>query len=290
MHTHSPPSWLELSGKRLRTTIIPLGALLSTLVLGGGVFLQQASAPDPLSTPRGPQTQFPTRFDVDDAPAHFSQVLLIVDLPRSTWTPPHLSGGYVYTTVIEGEVTTRIGAASDQETTYQAGETFVEAPGELLQVGNDGAGNARVMSTALLPTHAPLTIYGDGLTSNSYPTLTDWYAARDIQLDVRGPTTLGRSSIEVDRPESAFELVQLVLELNPDISTPRHVHGGQEFSVVMAGAVSLERGDAEQVFGAGESWVTPSGQVHVARNDGSEPARVAATFLLPFGKPLTTVS
>jgi quercetin dioxygenase-like cupin family protein len=254
------------------------------------VLAQQAPAPDPLSTPPGPETQFPTRFDVDDAPAHFTQVLLIVDLPRSTWTPPHRSGGYVYTTVIEGEVTTRSGAASDQETTYQAGETFVEAPGELLQVGNDGAGNARVLSTALLPTHAPLTIYGDGLTSNSYPTLTDWYSIRDIELDVRGPMTLGRSSIEVDRPEGAFELVQLVLELNPDVSTPRHVHGGQEFSVVLAGTVALQRGDTKQVFGAGESWVTASGQLHAARNDGLEPARVVATFLLPIGKPLTTVS
>jgi quercetin dioxygenase-like cupin family protein len=259
-------------------------------VLGGGALAQQAPGPDPLSTPPGPQTQFPTRFDVDNAPAHFTQVLLTVDFPGSTWTPPHLSGGYVYTTVIEGEVTTRIGTASDQETTYQAGETFVEAPGELLQVGNDGAGTARVISTALLPTHAPLTMYGDGLTSNNYPTLTDWYGARDIQLDAVGPTTLGRSSIEVDRPEAAFELVQLVLELNPDVSTPRHVHGGQEFSIVMAGTVALQRGQAEQVFGAGESWVTPSGQVHAARNDGSEPARVAATFLLPFGKPLTTIS
>jgi quercetin dioxygenase-like cupin family protein len=215
---------------------------------------------------------------------------LIVDLPSSTWTPAHLSGGYVYTTVIEGEVTTRSGVASDQATTYQAGETFVEAPDELLQVGNDGAGNARVLSTALLPTHAPLTIYADGLTSNRYPTLTDWYGARDIQLDVRGPATVARSSIEVDRPEAAFELVQLVLELNPDVSTPRHVHGGQEFSVVMAGAVALQRGDAEQVFDAGKSWVTPAGQVHAARNASSEPARVGATFLLPFGRPLTTVS
>jgi len=114
-----------------------------------------------VSTPPGPETQFPTRFDVDDAPAHFTQVLLIVDLPRSTWTLPHLSGGYIYTTVIQGEVTTRIGTASDQETTYQTGEAFVEAPGELLPVGNSGAGKARVLSTALLPAHAPLTIYGD---------------------------------------------------------------------------------------------------------------------------------
>jgi hypothetical protein len=46
MHTHSPPNWLELSGKRVSRTTIPFGALLSVLVFGGAALAQQASVPD----------------------------------------------------------------------------------------------------------------------------------------------------------------------------------------------------------------------------------------------------
>jgi mannose-6-phosphate isomerase-like protein (cupin superfamily) len=122
-------------------------------------------------------------------------------------------------------------------------------------------------------------------------------------LTLPGPGGIGKTrlalevaaELAVDYPEGVWlvdlvPLVQLVLQLKPEVSTPRHVHGGQEFSVVMAGTVALQRGNAERVFGAGESGVTPSGQLHAARNDRSEPAPVAATFILPLGRPLTTIS
>jgi hypothetical protein len=98
------------------------------------------------------------------------------------------------------------------EATYEAGDTFVQRPGEYTQVGNATAGNARIMATALLPTRAPLTIYQDGFTSSEYATLTDWNYTHDIVVPTLGPTTVYRSSIDVARPAYAFELVQLVLE------------------------------------------------------------------------------
>jgi hypothetical protein len=69
------------------------------------------------------------------------------------------------------------------------------------------------MATALLPAGAPLTIYQDGFTSSAYPTHTDWNYTHDTVAPIPGSTTAYRSTIEVDRPEDAFELVQLVLEL-----------------------------------------------------------------------------
>jgi quercetin dioxygenase-like cupin family protein len=251
---------------------------------------QIAPTPLPLNIPPGPVTRFPTRFDVVDAPAHFRQVLMIVDFPAGTWTPLHTPGGHVYATVIDGEISTRTGAtAGDEATTFETGATFDVAPGEYVQVGNTSEASARIMATALLPTNAPLTIYRDGLTSNAYPTLTDWFSVQDIGVDVRGPSIVSRSATEVDRPAGAFELVQLVLDLDPGAATPRHVHGGQEFTVVTAGNVTLQRGDDVHVFGPGESWVNPSGLVHAAGNDGVDLAEVVATFLLPAGRPLTTV-
>jgi hypothetical protein len=164
----------------------------------------------------------------------------------------------VYTTVIAGDISTRISARPGEEASYQTGSTLVESPGEGLHIGDAGPASARVISTALLPTNAPLTMYQNGLTSNAYPTLTDWFWVQDIDFGVPCPITVSRSTVEVDRPEGAFDLVQLVLDLNPGISTPRHIHGGQEFSVVIAGNVTLQRGDTIQVLGAGESWVNAS--------------------------------
>jgi hypothetical protein len=81
----------------------------------------------------------------------------------------------VYTTVIAGDISTRISARPGEEASYQTGSTLVESPGEGLQIGDAGPARARVISTALLPTNAPLTMCQNGLTSNAYPTLTDWF-------------------------------------------------------------------------------------------------------------------
>jgi quercetin dioxygenase-like cupin family protein len=258
------------------------------LVRGSVALAQEVPTPVPLSVPPGPVTRFPSRFDIVDAPAHFRQVLLVIDFPAGAWTPLHTPGGFVYTTVVDGEISTRTNGG-DEGASFEAGETFVEEPGEYVQVGNTSGANARMVATALLPTNAPLTIYRDGLTSNAYPALSDWYATQDIAVDVPGPSTFTRSAVEVERPAGAFELVQLVLDLDPGVATPRHIHGGQEFTVVTAGNVTLQRGDDVHVFGPGESWVNPSGLVHAAGNEGVDLAEVAVTFLLPAGRPLTAV-
>jgi quercetin dioxygenase-like cupin family protein len=289
MRRHSTRGFSVLSSKR-PIIALALFALLINRAPAVGAFAQPAPTSVPLSIPPGPVTHFPTRFDVVDAPAQFRQVLLVVDFPAGSWTPLHAPGGYVYSTVIEGEIYTRNVAVPDQDATYEAGSTFVETPGDYVQVGNASTVSARVVSTALLPINAPLTIYRDGVTSNAFPSLTDWNYSHDIMFGVPGPTTFGRASVNVDRPAGALELVQLVLDLDPGISTPRHMHGGQEFSVVTVGSVTLQRGENGQAFGPGESWVNASGLVHAAGNEGPDLAQVVATFLLPAGRPLTTVA
>ena len=83
--------------------------------------------------------------------------------------------------------------------------------------------------------------------------------------------------------------MHLLLDLDPGVWTPRHMHGGQELVIVTAGELTLQRHGDVQTFAAGESWVNASGVVHAAGNDGSDFAQVVVTFLLPAGRPLTTV-
>jgi quercetin dioxygenase-like cupin family protein len=83
--------------------------------------------------------------------------------------------------------------------------------------------------------------------------------------------------------------VHLVLEFDPGVWTPPHMHGGQELVTLTIGELTLQRRGEVQVFAAGESWVNTAGLVHAAGNDGEGFARAVATFMLPVGAALTTV-
>ena len=154
-----------------------------------------------------------------------------------------------------------------------------------------------MIATALLPKGAPLTIDQAGFSSDAYSGPTDdWagvfsvtYGVLDSVARVPHATTVYRSSVAVERPAGAFELVHVLLDLDPGVWTPQHMHGGQELVMVTAGEVTLQRRGDIQVFAPGKSWVNASGVVHAAGNDGRSFAQVVATFLLPAGRPLTTV-
>jgi LPXTG-motif cell wall-anchored protein len=258
-----------------RLVLVVLAALLLVLVPQSAALAQPAPTPAPLVAPPGVVVKATSRFDVINAPGQFDRVLLVIDFPPGTWTPPHTHGGYVYIAVWEGEISARMAGVPGSEKKYPVGGTFVETPGEFMEVGNAGTAPARVLATAVLPKGAPLTINQQGVTSQNPPP---------------GPTVVHRATAEADRPGSAFELVQLRLEIPPGGWTPAHVHGGQELVVVTAGETTLrQRGRPERAYGVGESWINPTGLVHAAGNIGSATSEVAATFLLPKGAPLTTV-
>ncbi len=263
-------------------------ALLLGLAPGGATLAQQTPTPAPLVIPPGPVSHFPTRFDVVDAPEQFDQVLMIIDFPSGAWTPPHAPGGSLYMTVIEGELSTRNMGTPGQADTYPAGKTFTADPGEYLELGNVGAGNTRVIATVLLPKGVPLISDRSGSSSDA-SSPTDVSGVQDSVTPALRPTTLYQSSISVERPAGTFELVHLLLDLDPGVWTPRHMHGGQELSIVTSGELTLQRRGDVQNFAAGESWVNTSGLVHAAGNDGNSFAQVVATFLLPAGRPLTSV-
>jgi quercetin dioxygenase-like cupin family protein len=252
-----------------------LAALLLGFAPGSAVLAQQTPATAPLAVPPGPVSHFATRFDVVDAPAQFDWVLMIIDFPGGAWTPSHAPGGSLYMTVIQGELSTRM--AGGPIDTVPAGSTFAANSGEFLKVGNARTGNARVIASVLLPKGAPLMTIEQ---SDSDPT--------DGSL-VQRPTTAYQSSIAVERPAGAFQLVHMLLDLDPGVWTPRHMHGGQEHILVTEGQLSLQRSGDVEVFRVGESWSNASGLVHAAGNDGGSFAQAAATFLLPAGRPLTSL-
>jgi quercetin dioxygenase-like cupin family protein len=272
--------------------------LLVGLAPGAATFAQPEPTPGPLVAPPGPVSQFPTRFDVLDAPEQFDRVLMVIDFPGGAWTPSHTPGGHLYVTVIEGDISTRTAGAAGHDDSYPAGSAFTVNPGEYLKLGNATTANARVIATALLPKYAPLTIDQAGLSSDAYSVPTDGlasalsvtYGALDSFARVPHPTTVYRSSMAVERPAGAFELVHMLLDFDPGVWTPQHVHGGQELAMPIAGELTLQRHGDVQTFAPGESWINTSGLVHAAGNEGKSVARAVATYLLPAGTPLTALA
>ena len=170
-----------------------------------------------------------------------------------------------------------------------AGSAFTANPGEYLELGNATSANARVVATALLPKGAPLSIDQAGFSNDAYSGPTDGYRLLDSVARAPRPTTVYHSAIAVERPAGAFELVHVVLDFEPGVWTPRHMHGGPELVMLTIGELTLQRQGEVMVFAAGDSWVNTAGLVHAAGNDGRSFAQAVATFLLPAGRPLTTV-
>jgi quercetin dioxygenase-like cupin family protein len=263
-------------------------ALIFLVASGSAALAQPTPTASPLNAPPGPVSHFATSFDVVDAPEQFEQVLSIIDFPGGAWTPSHTPGGALYMTVIQGEISTR-SAAPGSEQTFPAGGTITLNAGDYVEVGNATSGNARVIATAILPMGAPLTIDPAGFSNDAYSGSTQSSGVLDSVVHTPRPTTVYHSAIAVERPAGVFAVAHVLLDLEPGVWTPQHIHGGQELVVVTSGEMTLQRHGESQMFATGESWVNASGVVHAAGNDGSSFAQVAVAFLLPAGRPLTTV-
>jgi quercetin dioxygenase-like cupin family protein len=113
-----------------------------------------ASAPPAESTP------------VAEVSGEFEVVQLIIDFAPETWTPPHTHGGPGMVSVFEGEITVR---EEGKETIYRAGDSWIELPGQFLEVGNAGDTPARTSVVFLLPTGASLTTMQEGVNMAEMP-------------------------------------------------------------------------------------------------------------------------
>lgn len=272
LSTHAPPFVLKGISPVFRQRFPLFLAMLLVGLMPVGVGLaQQAPAPVPPAGPSGPLTRFPTRFTIADAPEQFEQVLMVIDFEPGSWTPPHMPGGNVYNTVIEGAISSRP-MGSTRATTHEAGATFVAPAGEYVEVGNSGDVSARMISTTVLPKHTTLFTYADG---NGAPPPR--------------PTVVGQAVIDVARPSRVFELMHMLVEFEPGMWTATHMHGGYDLSMVATGALALERRGEVESLTLGQGFVNTPGLFHKVGNESEGASQAAVTFLVPTGATLTTV-
>jgi quercetin dioxygenase-like cupin family protein len=116
--------------------LIPKGAAVTTPVAG---------APKP---PVNAEVKYQAKLADPAVQPPFNLVRAVLDFAPGTWTPLHKHGGPALITVLEGQVTVRQNGA---ETTYSAGQSWIEAPGKVHQAGNRASQRALVASNYLVP-------------------------------------------------------------------------------------------------------------------------------------------
>ena len=210
------------------------------------------------------------QFRIDGLPAAGPMELVkwVLDFPPGSATPPHTHPGLVLGTQLEGELTFTNDAG---DKVYRAGDTQIEQPGVVGLARNTGPGRLLAMVSMVAPKGAPLSTPQPGAPP---PPLT--------------PTTLYQYRTDAIIPPGPYEVAHAVLDFAPGAQTLPHTHPGQTVVTVLEGALTFRTGGTERVFGAGESFSEPGGEVGQAANVGAVRTTALVTYLLPKGAPLST--
>ncbi len=118
---------------------------------GGKPTAPVAGKPAP-ATPN--KTLYTFTFDSPAVTGPYSLVQQVVDFAPGSQTPRQRVGGPGVITVLQGQVVVNTDGV---EATFKAGESFIEIPGQTLQVFNRGSSDLVLAATFALPDGAQLT-------------------------------------------------------------------------------------------------------------------------------------
>jgi quercetin dioxygenase-like cupin family protein len=242
------------------------------LVVSVFVMLLLSAACQPIQLPAAPEPAI--EMAAREVSVPFAAIQVINDFVPGAWHLAHWHGGPGLFTVLEGELTLR-DEETGEETTYAAGESWIEEIGHVYAVGNEGQEKARIGIVFLLPEGASMRTDKEGTSTGDLPP---------------GPTPVYRTTMTMTASLGNFEAIQVINDFAPGAWTPPHWHGGPVLLTVLEGELTLrdEETGEETTYAAGESWIEEIGHVMAVGNEGEVKARVAIIFLLPEGASLTT--
>ena len=86
------------------------------------------------------------------------------------------------------------------------------------------------------------------------------------------------------------EMIQVRVELDPGVASPRHWHPGEEIIYVLEGALEYEvEGQPTVTLKPGDVLFIPAGTIHAAKAVGNGKGVELATYIVEKGKPLLTL-
>ena len=114
-----------------------------------------------------------------------------------------------------------------------------------------------------------------------------------LALKVTPAQVVGSKRTDLQRHDLSApgrEVIQVIVELEPGTTAPRHTHPGDEIIYVLEGTWEYTvEGKPPMTLKAGDVLFIPAGTIHSARNPGAGRGRELATYIVEKGKPLITV-
>ncbi|HCS44513.1 MAG TPA: cupin domain-containing protein [Pseudomonas sp.] len=100
-------------------------------------------------------------------------------------------------------------------------------------------------------------------------------------------TDLLRRDLDV----SEREVIQVRVDFEAGVTSPKHSHPGVEVAYVLEGTFEYQlEGQPPITLKAGDSLYIPAGTAHVAKNIGANKASELATYIVKKGPPLVELS
>jgi quercetin dioxygenase-like cupin family protein len=117
--------------------------------------------------------------------------------------------------------------------------------------------------------------------------------ASGLALHVARAQVPGINRIDLQRHDLSApgrEVVQVIVQLDPGVTSPWHTHPGEEIIYVLEGSLEYQlKGEPPVTLKAGDVLFIPAGAIHTAKNVGSSKGAELATYIVEKGKPLLTL-
>ena len=114
-----------------------------------------------------------------------------------------------------------------------------------------------------------------------------------LGLDVALAQQPGFNRFDLQRHDLSIpgrEVIQVRVELDPGVASPRHTHPGEEIIYLLEGALEYEvEGKPTVTLKPGDVLFIPAGTIHAAKAVGSSKGVELATYIVEKGKPLLTL-
>ncbi len=114
-----------------------------------------------------------------------------------------------------------------------------------------------------------------------------------LALNVARAQLAGTKRTDLQRHDLSVpgrEVVQVRVDINPGVISPRHMHPGEEIIYVLEGLLEYQvEGEPPVTLKAGDVLFIPAGTIHAAKNVGSGNGAELATYVVEKGKPLVVL-
>jgi quercetin dioxygenase-like cupin family protein len=205
------------------------------------------------------------RTQASEAPPVAELYQSVLSFEPGAWTVLHSHTGGSYNTVIEGQVTLRIG---DTDRTFGVGEGWTDEPGVLHVAGNAGAadsGEARLIASMVVERGQPPVVVVDPEDEDSAPPPPDLVA-------------MTRAIAAI--PSGTLDVVEQTMDLDAGAQVALPAPLGPRMIGVLDGTVTVEIDGTPHTFEAGDGWSETPG-VTYAYTTGETGTRLALTSLVP---------